>query len=168
MALGFINIVYAADTITPTKGCTGGFYTKGIMNGLPCDQPLSNINDIVMFVKNLTLGYILPLVGTIFIIMLIIGGILYITSRGNQQQVDRGKKTLTTAIIGLLIIILSYTIIAIFTKVMGGNVGTISNPLNTGTGYIEPINNTSSPTGTGGGMTDGGDDGGSGGGGGAN
>jgi hypothetical protein len=54
--------------------------------------------------------------------MLLIGGILYITSAGNEQRAERGKKVLTAAIIGLLIVTLSYTLIAIFTNIIGGGV----------------------------------------------
>lgn len=109
--------------MTGTKGCPStGIYDTGLLKGIPCNQPLSDINAVVTLAKNLVMGYILPLVGTLFIIMVIIGGILYITSRGNQQQAERAKKTLTAAIIGLLIVTLSYTLIAIFAKVIGGGI----------------------------------------------
>lgn len=121
MGINIFSTAYAAGLVE-TKDCGTGLYTRGLLTGLPCGQPLDNMSALVTFVKNLTMGYILPLVGTLFIIMVIIGGILYITSRGNSQQLDRAKKTLTAAIIGLLIVTLSYTIIAVFAKVIGGGV----------------------------------------------
>lgn len=112
-----------ASGLTATANCPAtGIYAAGLLKGIPCNEPLSDINAVVTLAKNLVLDYILPLVGTLFIIMLLIGGILYITSRGDKTQLDRGKKTLTAAIIGLLIVILSYTIIAVFAKAIGGGI----------------------------------------------
>lgn len=122
MAIEFISRTYAAS-IAATQNCPkGGKYPKGILKGLPCNGPINDLPTVLLFIKNVVNEFILPTVGVLFIIMLLIGGILYITSRGNQTQVDRAKKTLTAAIIGLLIIILSYTLIAVFTKIIGGGI----------------------------------------------
>lgn len=97
-------------------------YTSGILKGIPCDGALNSLDEILIIVRNVVQGFLLPLIGVLFIIMLLIGGILYITSRGNQTQLDRAKKTLTAAIIGLLIVTLSYTLIAIFANLIGGGI----------------------------------------------
>ena len=47
------------------------------------------------------------------VIMMIIGGYYVMTARGNEAQALSGRKTLTNAIIGLAIIILSYVIIQV-------------------------------------------------------
>lgn len=49
--------------------------------------------------------------GIIAVIMAIIGGYQIMTARGNEAQATSGRKTLTNAIIGLIIVILSYIII---------------------------------------------------------
>lgn len=97
-------------------------YTSGILKGVPCDGTLKTLEEALIIIKNVVRIFLLPIVGTIFIIMLLAGGILYITSRGNQQQLDRAKKTLTAAIVGLLIVTLSYTLIIIFAGAIGGAV----------------------------------------------
>lgn len=56
---------------------------------------------------------LLPLTGIIALLFVILGGFQYMTARGNEEQAESGKKTLTNAIIGLVIVILSYTIIAV-------------------------------------------------------
>jgi uncharacterized YccA/Bax inhibitor family protein len=123
MALDFFATkAYAASLVT-TQGCPNGkTYPNGILKGLPCNAPISDLNTVLKFVQNIVFQFILPSVGVLFTIMLLFGGILYITSAGNQQRVDSAKKTLTAAIIGLLIVILSYTIIAIFAGVIGGGI----------------------------------------------
>lgn len=97
-------------------------YTSGLMKGLPCYDAIKTTDQVLTLIKNIIMIFLLPLVGTLFLIMLIIGGILYITSRGNQQQAEKAKKTLTAAIAGLIIVTLSYTIIAIFANVIGGGI----------------------------------------------
>lgn len=49
--------------------------------------------------------------GIVAVIMAIIGGYQIMTAAGNETQATNGRKTLTNAIIGLVIVILSYIII---------------------------------------------------------
>lgn len=49
--------------------------------------------------------------GIVAVIMMIIGGYQVMTAAGNESQATNGRKTLTNAIIGLAIVILSYIII---------------------------------------------------------
>ncbi|MDP4127594.1 MAG: pilin [Bacillota bacterium] len=123
MALDFfVQRVYAASLAT-TQGCPNGkTYPSGILKGLPCNAPISDLDTALKFVQNIVFQFILPSVGVLFTIMLLFGGILYITSAGDPQRVGNAKKTLTAAIIGLLIVTLSYTLIAIFANVLGGSV----------------------------------------------
>ena len=97
-------------------------YKNGILRGVPCAEPLSTLDQALKVVENVIFIFLLPLVGTLFIIMLLTGGILYISSRGNPQQLERAKKTLTWAIVGLIVVTLSYTIVLIFAKVIGGGI----------------------------------------------
>ena len=57
--------------------------------------------------------YLLTLVGIIAIGAIVIGGYWYITSGGNDEQAEKGKKTLLQAIIGLIVVLLAYTIVTI-------------------------------------------------------
>jgi TRAP-type C4-dicarboxylate transport system permease small subunit len=52
----------------------------------------------------------LSLLGVIFLILIIYGGFLWMTSGGNEQKVLKAKKTLTRAVIGLIIIVSAYSI----------------------------------------------------------
>ena len=55
-----------------------------------------------------TVGWLLTAASAIVIIMIIIGGIQYITG-----QAEAGKKTIIAALIGTVIIVLSYPIITV-------------------------------------------------------
>jgi hypothetical protein len=86
----------------------------GLSRGFQCDPPTGmrcdgarNINDLIRWVIN----FLLYIVMGIAVLFLIIGGFLYITSAGNQEQADKGKKTVINAVIGIVIVILSWVIV---------------------------------------------------------
>lgn len=56
-------------------------------------------------------GAILMLSGGIAVIVISVGGVMYITSRGNQQQLEFAKNTLVYGVLGMVVIIFSYFII---------------------------------------------------------
>ena len=56
---------------------------------------------------------VLSFVGLIAILFIIIGGYRYITSNGNDEVAEAGKKTLINAVIGLVIIALAYVIVTV-------------------------------------------------------
>jgi len=55
--------------------------------------------------------------GVLAIVFVIIGGYQYMTSLGNDEKAAAGRKTLTYAIIGLVIIILAYVLVQLVVKV---------------------------------------------------
>ncbi len=69
------------------------------------------------------IGTVLPnifvVAGLLFFFYLIFGGFKYLTSAGNEDAVEQAKKTITTAVIGLLIIFASYWIMWILQTVLG-------------------------------------------------
>ena len=54
---------------------------------------------------------LLYILGAISVIVLIIGGILYVISGGNSSSVTKAKNTITYAIVGLLVSFLAYAIV---------------------------------------------------------
>lgn len=56
-------------------------------------------------------NFFLYFLGFIAVVMIIYGGILYVTSAGNQENVDKAKKILLYAIIGVVVILLSFAIV---------------------------------------------------------
>ncbi len=66
----------------------------------------------------ITLKWLLTLAGVVATVFIIIGGYQYITAAGNEEQSEKGKKTLVNAVIGLVIIVLAMTIITIITNTL--------------------------------------------------
>jgi len=54
----------------------------------------------------------LSFVGIIFTALTVYAGFLWMTARGDESMVDKSKKTLTTAVVGLIITLGSYSITA--------------------------------------------------------
>lgn len=72
--------------------------------------PTSNyntLNDAVAAVSN----YFLSLAAGLAILFLIIGGIYYLTAFGNEKRMREGKKIITYTIYGLILILISYSVI---------------------------------------------------------
>jgi uncharacterized membrane protein len=64
----------------------------------------------------------LPLAAVVAMMFVIIGGYQYMTSAGDEEAAAKGKKTLSGGVIGLVIIILSYTIITVVINALAGKV----------------------------------------------
>lgn len=60
---------------------------------------------VVNFVK-----WVLGFLGLVSVIMIIYGGYRYLTAGGNEESVEKAKTVIKNAIIGLMIVLLSYAI----------------------------------------------------------
>lgn len=69
----------------------------------------------------LVIKYMLILSGMIAVVALIVGGFWYITAAGNDEQAEKGRKALTNAIIGLVIVILAYAVVNIIIQTLTTN-----------------------------------------------
>jgi len=52
----------------------------------------------------------LSILSIIFILLMLYGGYLWMTARGNQEQVTKAKELITSAVIGLVIVVAAYAI----------------------------------------------------------
>lgn len=62
-------------------------------------------------------NFFLYFLGFVATVMIIYGGVLYVTSAGNDDNVGKAKKILMYAVVGIIIILLSF---AIVNTVIGG------------------------------------------------
>lgn len=82
-----------------------------------CDGCPENLFGDDGIVKDIT-NKVLLVVGVVAVIMLIIGGIRYMTSGGDSKKVTDAKNTVLYAIIGLIIVILSAAIVNFVTNTL--------------------------------------------------
>lgn len=68
------------------------------------------LNDFTLVAINVS-KIILSIVGSLSLIAFVVGGLMMMLSAGNPEWVTRGKQTIIGAVIGLVIVFTSYTII---------------------------------------------------------
>lgn len=71
--------------------------TKGIITSIP-----GSVGKIV--------GAGLSLLGVLFLLLIIYGGIVWMIARGNEQEVQKAKTVIEAAVIGLVIVLAAYAI----------------------------------------------------------
>ena len=88
------------------------------ISGVPSNAPISQWQNIGQIVSRL-LTYIFPLAGIATFIYLLIGGFGYLTAAGNEEAAKKAQGQITNALIGFLIIFLSYWIVQILEIILG-------------------------------------------------
>jgi len=96
-----VPMVVGAQFQPPSAGGTG----------LPNDTSLSGF---ILKIINIALA----LAGLIAVLFLIIGGFRYITSAGNEETAEQAKAIILNAIIGIVVIILSFVIIRVISSAL--------------------------------------------------
>jgi len=67
-----------------------------------------DIADIVGFV----VGALLSLIGVVFMIFIIYGGIMWMTAEGNSERVKKAGEILKNSAIGLIIVLAAYAVVS--------------------------------------------------------
>lgn len=69
----------------------------------------------------LIIKVLLTLVGTIFFVLTIYAGYLWMTAGGNEEEVEKAKTTLRNAVLGLVVVIAAYGITIAATNLAQGS-----------------------------------------------
>lgn len=92
------------------------------------------------------INIIVGLVGIFFLIVFVWGSFLYMTSAGDPKQVEKGKDAIKGAVIGLLIVMVSYTAVSLLIQTAGTLMGTSVPPvISQENGENQPTRSTTSP-----------------------
>jgi prepilin signal peptidase PulO-like enzyme (type II secretory pathway) len=102
--------------LAQNNGVTSGLVTSGV-GGLFGSGGLSGATSLTDLITR-AIQLMLLFAGAIAVVFVIIGGYWYITSAGNEETAEKGQKTLTNAIIGIVIIVLSYAIITVISNLV--------------------------------------------------
>lgn len=66
-------------------------------------------------------NFFLLFLGLIAVIMIIYGGISYVTAAGNQEKIEKAKKVIMYAIVGIVIVLISFALVR--TVITGAGAG---------------------------------------------
>ncbi|HKM40512.1 MAG TPA: pilin [Patescibacteria group bacterium] len=56
------------------------------------------------------IGAVLSFVGVIFMVLIVYGGLTWMTASGNEKQVEKAKNLIVQAVIGLVVVLAAYAI----------------------------------------------------------
>ncbi len=103
-----LGLVFANPALAAEVNCNiiGGGISQGAECAKPTNAPgqLFGPDSIFVTITNIMLF----IIGAIAVIMLIIGGIRYVVSAGDQNAVTSAKNTILYAIIGIVVAFLAY------------------------------------------------------------
>lgn len=108
------KVVFAQTIESPIPTTDDVFGTNSVL-----EKNFGSISKIITFAFN----FVVAIAGVIFIIMMLVGGIQYLTAAGNEESLGKAKGTMIQSIVGLIIVLSSW---AIGTWILG-SVGITSN-----------------------------------------
>lgn len=95
------NAVLAQEELSPADQIQGG------ITDISPDDDGASLEESIGIIVNI----LLFLLGAIAVIMIVIGGIRYATSNGDQSAITSAKNTILYAVIGLVVAIMAYAIV---------------------------------------------------------
>lgn len=112
------DVVSAAGGTCPSGSLRGSYTSSPAECNVPPDESGNGLMNSVKNGINLAIG----LVGVIAVVVIIIGGISFITSQGDAPKVTKARNTILYGIVGMVIAILSFAIVNfVLSGVFGGS-----------------------------------------------
>lgn len=107
-----------ADNGSTTSGILGKLQSVGQSSGYAEADDTSLAKGLGV-VANMVIG----LLGVIFIILIIFGGIQWMTAGGNEEQVKKAQNRIKNAVIGLIVTVSAYAIWSLIDRLFINKVG---------------------------------------------
>jgi hypothetical protein len=114
---------------TETTGGAGSITSEdlGLSYAEATGLPSTDIRLIVANIIRIALG----LLGIVVLVLIIYAGFLWMTAAGNEEQIEKAKKILKNAVIGLAIILSAYAIVFFVMRMLGIGTGELSGIVST-------------------------------------
>jgi len=106
-SVGSINVQNPTVSAVKFKSCKS-YKSAGLGETISC------------YISNIT-AFLLWAAGILSVVMIIVSGVLFTTSGGNAKKVDSAKNALTAAVVGAVIVLLSYTISSFIVSSLGSS-----------------------------------------------
>jgi hypothetical protein len=113
MVLGLVAIAPPAYAACPS-GSAVDVNSDPLKTGTQCAQGSGQTSSIVNVFK-VVVNILLFIVGAVAVIMLVIGGLRYVTSNGDATAVTGAKNTIMYAIIGIVVAFLAFAAVTFVT-----------------------------------------------------
>ena len=107
----------------PAAGATAGLLSTSdrpadtviALDGTTYSDDEGGFRDLIVDIMD----YFLAFAGLLAVIFIVYAGVLMIQAQGEDEDTEKGKKILTWAVLGLLLIMLSYAIVRMVVSVPG-------------------------------------------------
>lgn len=106
---------------TTNPGGTGTGTNPGGATGSFQNPLAGSVDNLVDFFLRM-LRIMMSILGGLSVLFIVIGGFQYVLSAGNEESAGKARKTITYAIIGLVVALLSFAIIAIVQNLLGASI----------------------------------------------
>ena len=90
------------------------------------DEP-RQISEIVKILENI-IKLLAPAAGIAFFIMMLVGGFQFLTSGGDPKAAGAARATLTYALIGIILVVVSWLILVLIKNITGASITTVEIP----------------------------------------
>lgn len=112
-----LSSAFGALVLLSSKAMAAGgeFFTNPNTGAAPAAAAPGTLGQNITTIIN----YFLGILGLIAVAFLIYAGVLMVTAGGDEGQVEKARKIITYAVIGIVIILLSWTIVTFVTSALG-------------------------------------------------
>ena len=107
--LGF-GVAASLPASVSAASCVDNNGKVSVRSGADCAKSDSQKKNIGVVIKDIT-NVLLFIIGAVAVIMIIVGGLRYVTSNGDSNQVTAAKNTILYGVIGVIIALLAYAIV---------------------------------------------------------
>ena len=120
-ALAVTTSVHAQTEISTGLTCGANLSASSVGTGT-CPTDTVNAGDKVDSIIKLVINIFSLLVGVVAVIMIMVGGLKYVTSGGDSGNVTGAKNTILYAIVGLVVVALAQIVVKfVLNKTLSGN-----------------------------------------------
>lgn len=126
---GFAVGVFALSAISPVSaGDLSSQVETGLNYATAAGLGTRDIREVIFLIINIILGFL----GVVAVLLMIYAGFVWMTAGGEEKNIERAKKILINAVIGLVIIFASYAIAAFIVRQLVGVTGPEEKPCDAG------------------------------------
>ena len=115
----FLIILILLPSVASAGGLKNAFGANSPLDTVAKQAGVEDVGD-VQTVAGRVINTALTMVGIIFLLLMVYGGYLWMTARGEEEQIKKAQKVITSSVIGLIVVLSAYAITVFVTKKLGG------------------------------------------------
>jgi len=118
-ALLLMIVLMPSVTLAQDSGLKKSLFLLNNLNTQVTGQTPSNEDRVALTVAAL-IQTAISLIGLIMVVLIVYAGFLWLTARGNDQQVERAQSYIKNAILGIIVIMMAYAITVFIVQQLTG------------------------------------------------